>query len=372
VRVHATQVRTDVTKSALARLVRIVAWAAAIALLLFVLDQLRVPVSAWIRDFFDQLRAVPAYAIVGGIALDTLQTVFAALAWLTILRAAFPDTQLPFRPVLASYAVAVALNSFLPANIGSLVMMLMFTTLITSATFAAVFSGFIVQKIPFSVYNVAAYLHLFATVAGSLSIKLGFLAEHPVSSAVIALGSVGLLVVLGRFFWLRATKLREQVKTGGAILSRPRRFLIGVALPELGSYLARLAIVAVFMAAYSIPVSFHSVVAVTASNSISNGLSVTPGGAGVNQAFNVAVLDSTTSSANAAAYSLARQLIISAWDVVFAMALVSWVFGWSGGKQLVKESYTAAEVNEKELKAQRQARRTARRERWRARRKPRS
>jgi len=139
VRVHATQVRTDVTKSALARLVRIVAWVAAIALLLFVLDQLGVPVSAWIRDFFDQLRAVPAYAIVGGIALDTLQTVFAALAWLTILRAAFPDTQLPFRPVLASYAVAVALNSFLPANIGSLVMMLMFTTLITSATFAAVY-----------------------------------------------------------------------------------------------------------------------------------------------------------------------------------------------------------------------------------------
>jgi uncharacterized membrane protein YbhN (UPF0104 family) len=367
VRVETASARID-DQPAAVRIARIGAWLGAIALALFVLDELGVPVSDWIHDFFDQLRAVPVYAIAGGIVLNTLQTVFAALAWLTILRAAFPDTRLPFRPVLASYAVAVALNSFLPANIGSLVMMLMFTTLIASATFAAVVSGFVVQKIPFSVFNVAAYLYLFATVAGSLSFKLDFLADHPVASAVIALGSVVLLALLARIFWRRAAKLREQVKTGGAVLGEPKRFMIGVALPELGSYLARLGIVAVFMAAYSIPISFHSVVGVTASNSISNGLSVTPGGAGVTQAFNVAVLDGTTTSANAAAYSLAQQLIISAWDVLFAIVLVASVFGWSGGKQLVRESYAAAGVKEQELRAQRQARRTARRDRWRARR----
>src|SRR6202042_2697072 len=258
VRVDATPAHSDITKPVPVRVLRIVAWLAGVAFVLFILDQLGVPVSNWIRDFFDQLRAVPASAICAGIALSTVQTLCVALAWLTILRAAFPDTHLPFRPVLASYAVAVALNSFLPANVGSLVMLLMFTTLIASATFAAVLSAFIVQKIPFSVLNVGAYLYLFATVAGSLSIKLGFVAEHPVASALIAIGGVVLLVLLARLFWVRATKLREQVKTGGAILSQPRRFLIGVALPELGSYVARLGIVAVFMGAYSIPVSFHS------------------------------------------------------------------------------------------------------------------
>ena len=35
--------------------------------------------------------------------------------------------------------------------------------------------------------------------------------------------------------------------------------MIGVALPELVSFAARLGIVAVFLAAYSIPVTFHSV-----------------------------------------------------------------------------------------------------------------
>ena len=361
---EANDARIDGRNPLLPRLARVAAWPGGIALALYVLEQLGVPVSGWIHDFFQELRAVPASAIAGGIGLETLQTGFAALAWLTILRAAFSDAQLPFRPVLASYAVAVALNGFLPANIGSLVMMLMFVTLIAGATFAAVLSGFIVQKIPFSVLNVASYIYLFATVSGSLSLKLDFLADHPLTSVVIILGGTVLLVLLARFCWSRS-KLREQLKSGGAILGQPRRFLIGVGLPELASYLARLGIVAVFMAAFSIPVTFHSVVAVTASNSISNSVSVTPGGAGVNQAFNVAVLGGTTSSANAAAYSLAQQLIISAWDVVFAVALVAWVFGWTGGKKLVKQSYAAAEVKEQQLKQQRQARRASSRDRWR-------
>ena len=229
--------------------------------------------------------------------LETLQTVFAAVTWLTILRAAFPDTRVPFRPVLASYAVGVALNGFLPANIGTLVMMLMFVTLIAGATFAAVFSGFVVQKIPFTVLSVAVYVYLFATVPGSLSLELGFVSEHPVLTAVLVLGAVVLLVLVGRFFWRRAAKLRDELKSGGAVLGQPRRFVVGVALPAVASFVARLGIVAVFLAAFSIPVSFHTVMAVAGANSISSSLSFTPGGVGVTQALNVVVLEGTTSTA---------------------------------------------------------------------------
>jgi uncharacterized membrane protein YbhN (UPF0104 family) len=350
-------------RARLARLARIGAWLAAIALLLFVLDQLGVPVSDWIRQLFKNVRAVPAWAIVAGCVLDTIQTVFAALSWLTILRAAFPDAALPFRPILASYAVAVALNGFLPANLGTLVMMIMFLSLIAGATFAAILSGFVVQKIPFSVYNIAVYIYLFATVTGSLEFEFGFLSDHPGLSVLIAIGGIVLLVIVGRVLWQRATKLREQIKSGGAVLGQPRRFLVGVALPQLASYGARLGIVAVFLAAYSIPVSFHSVVSVSASNSVSNSVSVTPGSAGVTQALNVVVLDKITTKENATAYSVAQQLIITAWDVLFGIAMVAWVFGWTGGKQLVRQSYTAAEVKRDELKEQRAARRAERRHR---------
>ncbi len=360
-----------VPQPAIVRIARTVAWVAGVALVLAVLDLLGVPVKDWIHDLFEQIRAVPTSAIVGGIALDTLQTVFAALAWLTILRAAFPKSKLRFRPVLASYAAGVALNGFLPANIGTLVMMLMFVTLIAGATFPAVLSGFVIQKIPFTVFSVAVYVYLFATVSGSLSLELGFVSKHPALSALIVVGTIVLLVLVGRYFWKRAAKLRNELKSGGAILRQPRRFMIGVAVPEAISFAARLGIIAVFLAAFSIPVTFHSVIAVTGANSLSSSLSVTPGSVGVTQALNIAVLESSTSTANATAYSLAQQLIISAWDVVFAVVLVAWVFGWSGGKRLIKQSYADAEVKSRELKEERERRRAARTPRWRISRRPR-
>ena len=358
---EASEARAAGPAPVVTRIGRTAAGMGAVALALFVLNLLGVPVADWIEQLFDELRAVPLSAVVGGIVLETLQTLFAALAWLTILRAAFPDAVIPFRPVLASYATAVALNSFLPANVGTLVMMLMLTTLIAGATFAAIFSGFIVQKIPFTVFSVAVYVYLFATVSRSLSLELGFVAKHPGLTAIIVIGGVVLLVILARIFWDRTTKLRDRLKTGGAILGQPWRFMFGVVLPAAASFGSRLAIVAVFLAAFSIPVTFHTVIAITGANSLSSSLSVTPGGVGVTQALNVVVLESITSTSNATAYSVAQQLIISAADVVLAIALVSWVFGWSGGKQLVRQSYAGAEIKRRELKEQREARGASRR-----------
>jgi uncharacterized membrane protein YbhN (UPF0104 family) len=339
-----------------ARMVRIGVWVVGIAALIFVLDLLGVPVGDWIHQLFKKIREVPAWAVVAGIVLQSLQTTLAAVAWLTILRAAFPRTQITFRLVLASYAVSVAMNSFLPANIGTLVMLIMFTSVIAAATFAAIFSGYLVQKIPFTVFNIAVYLYLFLSVAGSFSIKLSGLANHKILVIAIVAGFSFLLILTTRVFRKQWAKLREQLIVGGKILGSPRRTVTGLFLPELGSYAARLAIIAVFLGAYSIPVTFHNVVSVTASNSISNTVSVTPGGVGVTQAMNSAALRSQTDASTATAYSASQQLITSAWNVVFAVVLVSWVFGWSGGKELVASSYDQAKAKSEELRERRRAR----------------
>lgn len=345
----------------LARLARIAIWVAAVTLAILVLDLLGIPVSEWIRELFRKIREVPAWAVVGGVVLQSTQTSLAALAWLTILRAAYPRAEITFRLVLAAYAVSVAMNSFLPANIGTWVMLIMFTSVIAGATFTAMLSGIAVQKIPFSVFNIAVYLYLFLSVAGSFSIKLSGLADHWVLAFLIAASAVVLCVLATRVFRKQWAKLREQLLVGGAILGNPRKALTGLVLPELGSYLARLAIIAVFLGAYSIPVTFHNVASVTASNSISNSVSLTPGGVGVTQAMNSAALNKETSASNATAYSASQQLIISAWNVVFAVILVSWVFGWSGGKHLVRTSYDEAKVKSREMREKRRTRRAAKR-----------
>ncbi len=338
------------------RLLRIGAWVGGVALFIFVLDLLGVPAGDWLRDLFRKVGEVPAWAVVAGVGLETAQTSLAALAWFGILRAALPRARVPYRLILACYAVAVALNGFLPANLGTWVMLLMFTTLIAGASFAMVFSGLIVEKIPFTVFNVALYLYLFLSVSGSFSIKLGFLADHTALVVLLVAGAVVLLVLLARIFWERLAKLRAQMVSGGAILRSPRRTLTDLFLPVLGSFAARLAIVAVFLGAYGIPVSFHNVATVTASNSISNSVSATPGGVGVTQAMNSAALSGSTDAATATAYSIGQQLIVTAWDVLFAVILVCWVFGWSGGKALVESSYADAKVKSRELKAKRKKR----------------
>src|SRR3954451_24690026 len=344
----------------LARLTRIGIWVGGVALLIFVLDLLGIPVSDWIGELFKKIREVPAWAVLAGVLLTPVQTTPAAAAWLAILLAAYPRVTITFRLILAAYATSVAMNSFLPANIGTWVMLIMFTSIIAGATFTAMLSGIAVQKIPFSIFNIAVYLYLFLSVAGSFSIKLSGLADHWVLALIIAGGIVVLAVLATRVFRKQWRKLREQLLVGGAILGSPRKALLGVALPELGSYLARLGIIAVFLGAYSIPVTFHNVASVTASNSISNSVSLTPGGVGVTQAMNSAALKKDANASTATAYSASQQLITSAWNVIFAVILVSWVFGWSGGRDLVEASYREAKVKSTEMREKRKTRRAAR------------
>ena len=341
------------------RLARIAAWIGGTALLVFVLNEVGIPVSNWIDKLFDKLGELPPWAIVAGVILQTAQTSLAALAWLGILRAALPRAHVSYRLVLASYAAAVSMNSFLPANIGTWVMLIMFTTLLAGATFAAMLSGLAVQKIPFSIFNIAVYLYLFLEVSGSFSVKLGFVSDHEGLVILIAIGAVVLIALLARVFWERLEGVRRQLMTGGAILGSPRRFFSRVFLPELGSYIARLAIVGVFLGAYGIPATFHNIATVTASNSISNSVSATPGGVGVTQALNSTALKGEASAATATAYSISQQLVTTAWNLVFAVAMVSWVFGWTGGRELVESSYRDAKVKSREMKEKRKSRKDA-------------
>jgi uncharacterized membrane protein YbhN (UPF0104 family) len=265
-------------------------------------------------------------------------------------------------PIVTSYAVAVALNGVLPANIGTFTMLFMFLAIVPGSTFAGIFSGYLVHKIFFTVVGGLVYLYLFLSVAGSFDLKLGGLKEHWVLAAAIAAGTVALIAMLVRAFKGKARRLWENAKQGAAILQRPRDYLLKVLLPQSIGYLAKLAVIGVFLAAYGIPVTFHTIMSVVGSNSIANVASVTPGGIGVNQALNALALESYTDSATATAYSLSQQLITTAWNILFAIALVSFVFGWQGGKQLVSSSYVEAKEKAASMQDERRHKKEERRE----------
>ena len=227
-----------------------------------------------------------------------------------------------------------------------------------AATFAGIFAGYLVHKIFFTIAGTAVYLYLFLSVPGSFDIELGGVHRHWGLIVLIGLGAIALLVMVARIFWRWVKKLWAQAKQGGVILARPRDYFLKVVLPSAGGYAAKLGVIAVFLAAYGIPVTFHTVMTVVGGNSIANVTSVTPGGVGVNQAINAASLSKVTDTATATAYSLGQQLITTAWNILFAIALICLVFGWQGGKQLVSTSYSDARVKADEMRESRRAKKS--------------
>jgi uncharacterized membrane protein YbhN (UPF0104 family) len=316
----------------------------------------------WFSDLWDTISEISIGYLVAAVTLKTVQTSLTAFGWYSILKFAYGGGAVRWRDIWACYAASVALNGILPANIGTLVMLLMFTAIIAAATFASILGAYAVQKIFFTVIGIFIYLYLFLSVGGSFDIKFEFVHTHPWATVTFLGGGALLLYLLIRRIWPRVLEWWDDAKEGGGILAQPRTYLARVFLPSFLAWVASLGVIAVFLAAYDIPVSFHTIMRICGGNSIANVTSVTPGGAGVTQAFNVASLNGVTDPTTATAYSVAQQLVTTTWNIILALVLVVWAFGWSGGKQLVGESYTEAKQKAAEQQAARRARKEAKRQ----------
>ena len=251
------------------RLVKVGAWLVGTALVLVVLDLLGIDVRGWLSELWDQIKAVPTGYIVGALVFQTGQTLFAGLSYYGILSAAYPG-EVAFAPIVTAYAVGVAMNNFLPANIGTFVTLLMFVALIPSATVAGSFAAYLVQKIFFTIVGAFVYLYLFLSVPGSFGESLGNISDHPARTILLVAGGGVLIVLVGRIFWRQVKKLWAQAKQGGVILATPRRYLTRAFLPSLASWLCKLTVTGIFLAAFAIPVTFESIMWVTGSGSLAN------------------------------------------------------------------------------------------------------
>ena len=80
-----------------------------------------------------------------------MQTTLIAFAWWQIFKFGYPNAVIPYKSILAAYAAGVSINNFVPASLGTLVSLLMYTALIAGATFTGVIGATVVQKIFFTV-----------------------------------------------------------------------------------------------------------------------------------------------------------------------------------------------------------------------------
>src|SRR5580700_2786326 len=67
-------------------------------------------VSGWLKHVWNTITSISLGYLLLAIVLITLQTTTAAFAWFSILRFAYPDSDVRWIQVFACYAAAVALN----------------------------------------------------------------------------------------------------------------------------------------------------------------------------------------------------------------------------------------------------------------------
>jgi glycosyltransferase 2 family protein len=334
------------------RVLRIAAWIVGILVIVGALQLVGVDVWGWLESLWDSVTEISIGYVILGCLFQGAQTMLTALGWYGILRYAYPGGT-TYMAVLAAYAAGVALNNFVPANLGTFVTLLMFVAIVSGATFPGVIAGYVVQKLFYLVIGTLIYVYLFSQVAGSFDFQFGnerdALSNHPLLTLGIVGGGIVFLALLLRIFWRWFKVQWAKARDGAAILGDLGAYVKLVLLPQMGGYVAKVGVIIVFLAAYGIPVTFGSVMSVLGSNQLANILSFTPGGVGVNQAFNTFALDSYTDSTTATAYSISQQLITTAFNVGFAVLLICVVFGWSGGSQLVKDSYAGAKEKKGEM-----------------------
>ena len=351
------------------RILKIAAWIVGTLVVLVGLHLAGIDVLGWFESFWDVLTEISIGYVIVGCIFQGLQTTLTGLAWYGILRYAYPGGT-TYMAVLTAYAVGVSLNNFVPANLGTFVSLLMYVAVVRGSTFPGVLGAYAVQKIFYLVIGTLIYLYLFWAVSGSFDFQFGnewdSLSNHRLLVLGIIAAGIFLVALLLRIFWRWVKKMWAKATEGAAILGNFGAYVKWCLLPEMGGYAAKVMVIIVFLAAYGIPVTFGSVMSVLGSNQLANLLSFTPGGVGVNQAFNTFALDSYTDSTTAAAYSTGQQLITTAFNAGFAILLLCHTFGWKGGSQLVKDSYSDAKVKKEEMSEDRREKKEAKREARRA------
>jgi uncharacterized membrane protein YbhN (UPF0104 family) len=289
----------------------------------------------WLQQLWDTMTAVSLPLLVVGVAFQAAQTLLVALAWRNILRSAYPDGDVRYRPIMSYYAGGTGLNAILPASAGTVTMLGFFRTSIKGATVAGVIGATMVENIFFAIVAVLVYLGLFLSTSGSFDVHFGWFADHPTASVIIVVGGIALIVVAVVVVYHRFRKTWENAKEGGEILRHPRQFLVQVVGVEAVSYAARMGVNATFMRAYHIPVSVENVFLIVAASSISSTVAVLPGAVGAQTGLASVVLRGVAPQATIAAYTVGQALITTAWNVAFGLTMLSTQIGWHDTRKLI-------------------------------------
>ena len=215
------------------RLVKIGCWLVGLLALAVILRLLGVDVIGWLQDVWTQIKAVPLQLSAAGVCCRSPDDLERASP--TTGSSATPiRRRVQLWPIVTAYAVGVGMNSFLPANIGTFVTLLMFLAVIPGSTFPGIFAAYVVNKIFFTVVGGSSTLYSSSGGRG-LRRRARLVPPPRLLALLIIAGGVFLVFLLGRIFWhwLKSSG-RRQSRAARSSATR-RRTSPGSSLPSFAA-----------------------------------------------------------------------------------------------------------------------------------------
>lgn len=296
---------------------------------------------SWVADVFARIGDVSVYWLLLALALKTAESAFIGLGWRNILRAAYPRSPISFRTAWGASQGGTAINAIAPAQAGTAAMIGIFRTSIRGASVAGVAAATAVQAAFFTALSVlmvicVAIFRPHTVSKGSPADEGGnFVTSHPFLVPLVIVVVLAVLIVLWPRLKPRLLDTWHKAKAGAAIFRDWRRYLREVALPSAASYGCRIGVNVVFMAAFGIPITAFTVFLIASSHMLSGLFAITPGGVGQTQALDVATLRGRAPTGSVAAFSITQDSIMTIWNVLLGIVVMTWAFGFDTMKQML-------------------------------------
>lgn len=301
--------------------------------------------------FFEQLAAVEFSALGLAIVSHLLKTLCTGRAWQNAIAAAYPDADVPYRPIYAAYVSAVGVNALVPARGGDAVKLFLAHRAVPGSTYTTLASTLFVL----SVFDMAAAGTLFVyaltlgvlpglgSLGGLPGFDFGFLAAEPELTLVLLLAAA-IFGVFG-FFWLRFhwAEFKERVRQGVVVLADRPRYLREVALWQAGDWALRFAAIWFFLDAFGVEQSLRNILLVQVTQSLATLVPVSPGGIGTEQAFIVVIFKGAVSTSRLLSFSVGMKLTLITVNVIVGFAALFLTLGHTDWRSLVGRGRTAAE-----------------------------
>jgi len=283
-----------------------------------------------VRVFFDQLASVSWAALTIALALHFAKVAVRTVAWRNIIRAAYPEANVPLGPVFGAYVAGVGVNSIVPGRGGDLVKLYLVRQKVPGTTYTTLASTLFTETLVDLV--LAGAIFIWALTQGVLpglnvlpnlpSFDWGWLLRHERLTAT----AVALLTLAALWFAWWASRhiegFKQRVGAGFAILRDRRRYAREVVSWQVLSWVFRIASLFFFLRAFHVTATVHNALLAQTVDSLATLLPFSPGGAGTKQGLLVYVLRGQASSSELLAFSVGTNIAIVVFNVVVAAIAV--------------------------------------------------